>query len=221
MGRRFVLVGLMVVVAYGSMLQIQIGSLLAATFLLLQVQASPYRVLYDNHLASTASFCICVLYLTCVAFKNAGLVDLADIQEKMSTEQRKVFVLNTAHLTFIFLAALFGALAVSALLFALTLGQERGRRRKEARAAKARRLRRLKDGSEVLPPRLPPRPPRFPYGPWHLFLSHNWAQGQADSTHAASRTMDHSPASPCASLCSPVPRSSPRVSSANRQAAAA
>ena len=34
-----------------------------------------------------------------------------------------------------------------------------------------------------------------------------------DSTHAASRTMDYSPASPCASLRSLVPPSSPRVSS--------
>ena len=43
--------------------------------------------------------------------------------------------------------------------------------------------------------------------------SKNWHVGDsAACTHAASRTMDYIPASPCASFRSPVPRSSPRVS---------
>jgi hypothetical protein len=42
MGRRLVLVGLMVL-AQGSMVQLLTGTLLSAAFLLFQVQASPYK----------------------------------------------------------------------------------------------------------------------------------------------------------------------------------
>ena len=53
--RRLVLVGLMVL-AQGSMLQLVMGTLLSAVFLLFQVQTSPYIEMADDFLASASSF---------------------------------------------------------------------------------------------------------------------------------------------------------------------
>ena len=58
--RRLVLVGLMVL-AQDSMLQLIMGTCLAAMFLLFQVQASPYRAVSDGFLASSSSFCLVVV----------------------------------------------------------------------------------------------------------------------------------------------------------------
>ena len=52
--RRFVLCGLMVLVP--GMLQVVLGLLLSAVFLLVQVQASPYTDMADDFLASSSSF---------------------------------------------------------------------------------------------------------------------------------------------------------------------
>lgn len=62
--QRFVLVGLMVLYQ-DSMMQIFVGTLLAAGFLLFQVQAQPYKNISDNFLASVASFCLVIIFLCC------------------------------------------------------------------------------------------------------------------------------------------------------------
>ena len=60
--RRFVLVGLMVL-AQGSMVQLIMGTLLSAVFLLFQVQAAPYKDLSDDYLASASSFSLVILFI--------------------------------------------------------------------------------------------------------------------------------------------------------------
>jgi hypothetical protein len=77
--RRLVLVGLMVL-AQGSMLQLFVGTLLSAAFLLFQVQASPYVQLSDNFLASASSFSLVVVFLCSGAFKQYEIFGLRDIQ---------------------------------------------------------------------------------------------------------------------------------------------
>ena len=79
MFRRFLLVGLMVL-AQGSVMQVIIGALFAAVFLLLQVQARPFESLFDDVLASAASFCLVVVFLCAIAFKYLALTQLTDIQ---------------------------------------------------------------------------------------------------------------------------------------------
>ena len=69
--RRFVLVGLMVYVCNGSMIQIILGTLFSTIFLLVQVQAQPYVSRLDDQLASSCSFCLVVIFLCSYAFKNA------------------------------------------------------------------------------------------------------------------------------------------------------
>ena len=169
--RRFVLVGLMVL-AQGSIAQIIAGTLLSAFFLLLQVQASPYKHLSDDFLASAASFSLVVVFVCVYAFKDAALTTLPDIQLKLSAEQESIYVIDPAALTAILFGALIGALLVSFGLFGVIYAAEMQRRRRENLAGKARRLRARKDDSEVQAPPLPDGTD------FHLFLSHVWGTGQ-------------------------------------------
>ena len=60
--RRLVLVGLLVLVR--GMIQLILGTLFAAIFLLFQVQASPYADMGDDFLASACSFgLVALLYV--------------------------------------------------------------------------------------------------------------------------------------------------------------
>ena len=94
--RRFVLVGLMVLVQ-DTMMQLIFGTLLTAAFLLFQVQASPYSQMSDDLLASAVSFCLVAVFLTSCAFKYATLLELDDIQQHMSIEQKNLFVQKTIY----------------------------------------------------------------------------------------------------------------------------
>ena len=129
--RRFLLVGVMVCVYNGSMVQIIIGTVLAAIFLLVQVQAQPFLSSFDNQLALSSSFCLVIIFVCSYAFKNAALVDLEVIQDKMSREQQGMYVFNTAILSAILIGALFGTLIFSALIFVILLRRERVRHRNE------------------------------------------------------------------------------------------
>ena len=162
--RRFVLVGVMVL-GQGSMMQLVIGTLLAAVFLLFQVQASPYADISDSFLASVASFALVAVFLCATAFKYIALTDLGDIRAKMSREQRELYQVNAAILTVIVFASVFAALVFSCVLFLVQLRFEDARIRKEARTSKARRLR-YKDGQHEV--HAPPIEERG----FHALLSH-------------------------------------------------
>ena len=69
--RRLVLVGLMVVAFEGSTMQLVIGTLLAAIFLLFQVFASPYKDQADDFVAMAASFALVALFLCSCAARRA------------------------------------------------------------------------------------------------------------------------------------------------------
>ena len=51
------------------MLQLAMGTLLSAVFLLFQVQAAPYVAMADDFLASAASFSLVAIFLCSYAFK--------------------------------------------------------------------------------------------------------------------------------------------------------
>ena len=100
MARRFVLVGLMVLFQ-DTMMQLIVGTLLAAAFLLLQVQAAPYKKLSDDYLASASSLCLLILFLCATEFKHGTLTGLGDIQTKMSIQQKRLYVLRGDALLYI------------------------------------------------------------------------------------------------------------------------
>ena len=54
--RKFLLIGLFVIVEPGSILQISVGTITSAMYLMVQLRADPYRNKIDNNLASGSSF---------------------------------------------------------------------------------------------------------------------------------------------------------------------
>ena len=54
--RKFLLIGLFVIVEPGSILQISVGTITSAMYLMVQLRADPYRNKVDNNLACGASF---------------------------------------------------------------------------------------------------------------------------------------------------------------------
>ena len=164
MGRKFLLVGLMVL-AQGSMRQLYLGAVFAGAFLLFQVQAAPFKEQADDFIASSASFGLAVIFIVSISFKYAALVDLRDIQDVMSTEQDDLYVFDSGILTVLIVISVLGALIVSILIFVIQFTVEARRLQRERLASKARRLRYRMDDEEV-------RAPAIASDGYHLFLSH-------------------------------------------------
>ena len=61
--RKFLLVGLFVTIEPGSILQISIGTIVCAMYLMVQLQAQPYRNMSDNYLAVSSSFSLLMVFL--------------------------------------------------------------------------------------------------------------------------------------------------------------
>ena len=77
-GRRFVLVGLFVVVKPGTIIQIFVGTMFCAAFLMVQLQARPYTRAGDNYLALASSFCILILFTVSILYKYDELTASVD-----------------------------------------------------------------------------------------------------------------------------------------------
>jgi len=171
MFRRLALVGIFVLIKRGSIVQLVVGVVFCAVWLLLQMQAAPFRHLGDNYLASSCSFALLVFFLSCLVSKVGTLTEVQDVQAVLTFEQASDFVVpDLALAVLLFLSSLSALLASFALLL-LQLGLERVRMSREARASKARRLRRKDTGEEV-------EAPVIEDDAFHLFLSHVWDTGQ-------------------------------------------
>ena len=83
MVRKFLLVGLFVTLEPGSILQIAIGTIVCAAFLLVQLQAKPYKNAADDYLAAASSFALLMLFMCSIIFKYDALTASEDLQAKM------------------------------------------------------------------------------------------------------------------------------------------
>ena len=88
--RRLVLVGLMVLYPR-KILQLVLGTLLSAAFLLFQVQASPYAEKTDDPLASVCSFLLVIIFLCSTVFKY---LELTSSKPSRKDEQRAAHLLR-------------------------------------------------------------------------------------------------------------------------------
>ena len=194
MFRRFWLVGVMVVIENGKMLQLILGAVFATILLFLQLLTAPYIATSDNFLAGVSSFALLIVFLCSIGFKDAALTDLSDIREKMSREQKETYTLDTRLLTVIIFLAVIASLVVATVIFFFQLAAERARKRSEARASSARRLRYVSDdreaelGQPIIPDKAAPSfAPTYQMGAvsgrFHIFLSHVWGTGQVVPTH--------------------------------------
>jgi hypothetical protein len=173
MGRRFLLVGLFIVVPFpqGTIMQCALAVFVAIIYLLFQVQAMPFQRTDDNYLALCASVSIVALLLCTTFFKFATFTELPDVQALMSLEQQVDFRVDDLLVMGIFVGCTFGALLFSLLLVLINMKAERQKRALAEQAASMRRLRLVDDGTVVC---LPPAAG----GGFHIFLSHVWGSGQ-------------------------------------------
>lgn len=188
MARRFLLVGFFVVKpGQGTVEQLAYGTLVSIVYLALQMSASPFKRASDDFLANVCSLLIAVLYICAIFFKFGALTDVGDLQRVMSTEQRGDYRPPFATLTLVLGSTSIGAVAILGIIIAVQAANEALQARIAARAAMARRLRYFdtEEEAEPAPPANWPKwltpkhecPPNQ-IGPFHILLSHNWAQGQ-------------------------------------------
>jgi hypothetical protein len=115
--RKFLLVGVMVLVEPGTLLQISIGTIFCAVYLLIQLQARPYLSRADGFLADVSSFSLLMVYFCCTIYKFGMLTGSDDLQ--LSLEQRQKYTIpGTAFSAILFLSVL-GSLFFAGVLVAV------------------------------------------------------------------------------------------------------
>ena len=78
MGRKFLLVGLFVwQPTQGSITQIAVGTIVAAVYLMIQLQAKPYKHATDDYLATASSFGLLMIFI-CYSIWSADPYDESD-----------------------------------------------------------------------------------------------------------------------------------------------
>ena len=63
MARKFLLVGIFVVVTPGTVMQVALGTIVSAAYLMVQLQASPYKSRSDDYLAVASSFGMLMVFM--------------------------------------------------------------------------------------------------------------------------------------------------------------
>ena len=75
MMRKFLLVGLFVCIEPGSITQIAMATIVTAVYLLVQLNAKPFKNPADDFLAASASFALLMLFFCSVIYKYIALTD--------------------------------------------------------------------------------------------------------------------------------------------------
>ena len=186
MSRRFLLVGIAVIIRPGTIVQLTAATLLSMIYLILQHEIGPYASPADNFIALASSFSLAILFFSCVLLKLGLLMELDDVRVRLSTKLLEVFDVPTGSLSVIIFASVVLSLAFAAFTISAQLEAERKHQAYLSLHQKARRLRWAKDDSEVKPP-----PP--PEKGYHLFLSHVWSTGQDQMRIVKQRLLEMMP----------------------------
>ena len=139
MARKFLLVGLFVNLQPGTLLQITVAVIVCATYLMVQLQAAPYKNRSDDFTAAAASFSLLMVrrlrthptlapsslshavrawqvFVCSMLYKVDMLTQTTRIQEAMTDEQETDYIVSG-----LLLSAILVASVVGSLLFALVL----------------------------------------------------------------------------------------------------
>ena len=68
--RKFLLVGLFATIQPGTILQISIGAIVCAAYLMVQLQAAPFKNLSDDYLATASSFALLMVYFCSIMYAS-------------------------------------------------------------------------------------------------------------------------------------------------------
>jgi len=125
--RKFFLIGMMVIVCRGSILQITIGTVANAAYLMMLLQAQPYKHRYDNYLAQGSSFGLLMVFFACVLYKYESLVASDDLRVKMSFEQREYFSVPSLVLSRVLFLGVLSSFLIAGVLVSIQVGLNRRR----------------------------------------------------------------------------------------------
>ena len=159
--RKLVLVGFMSLVEMGSMIQLVLGMLISLVFLLLQMQAQPFRDDGDNALAMYTATSLPLLFFSCVLFRSTEFFDFGQVKALLAEDTRDMYVVSSSFVIGVMSASIVLALVLSIPVLYVSLKVTRN----------AVVLRWSRDNYRVVPRLLSP-------GQHHTFLSHKWTTGQ-------------------------------------------
>lgn len=148
--RRFLLVGMAVVIWPGSLTQLSVGTSVALVFLTVQMQARPFRRTTDDFVALSSSLSLVVLFFCCILLKVGSVVELDVVSGSIAL--RAAFNIPTTYLSIVLVGSVVGSVSLAAVLLVYQLRDERRAAieaaRREEQEAKAKRLR-YADGTLV------------------------------------------------------------------------
>ena len=138
MFRRLLLVGIMVLVLRGQLTQLVISTVFCLMYLLIQMQAQPYRDSADDYLANACSFSMSIIFLCCIMFKISTLTELKEILARMSPEQQVDFNVPSVELSWVMFGSVIAAGVCTCWLLFDRLAKERIQMGKEEVRHRAR-----------------------------------------------------------------------------------
>ena len=123
----FFLVGLMSIVLEGSIVQLMIATLFCILYLILQLQAKPYKDPSDDFVALSSTASLVVLDFSCVILKVGALTETPEVDAILSPRLRANFKLPNGLLTAIILGSVVCTLFLS-LVIGIQIGRDERRR---------------------------------------------------------------------------------------------
>lgn len=164
--RRFILVGALQLLPTGSFTQISAAFIFALLYMVIQLQAQPFKGVRNNFLAMIVSLMITSMLFCCLLVR----LDLV-MRLSMPLDWRKRFSVPTLAITVGFSISVVVVLIFLLGVLTMQAADEQARLRHEEKSARSRRLRYMSDDDEVL---VPP----VAFDGFHVFLSHVWGTGQ-------------------------------------------
>ena len=159
---RLTLVGFFVLFEPGSLTQLVLGMVTTLFFLLIQMQASPYRHDIDTYLAVSCNCSLALFFLCCITFKIITFTELDKVQGVMTPDLVADYDTPVMALTFGMIVCLLLASGLAAIFVVWRVDKDFRQRR---------RVCHIDGDKEAVCPQVA-------RGHFHLFLSHNWTQGQ-------------------------------------------
>ena len=165
----------------GSLSRLLLAVLTAVVFLTMLTLQRPYLSKWNNYLSIGLNFSLLCYLILCVGFQMGDFVEQTG--DTISQEYREQYDFNSVLMTIVTMLFTLAGVVLFVAFFFNEIRQQVGMRKWVLRYADS--------DKEVAPAALSQNWPKYlkpkaecgqnQVGPFHLFLSHNWAQGQDEA----------------------------------------
>ena len=125
--RRLLLVGVFVLPRHdgqGSIEQLGYGTVTATLYLAIQTSAAPFKHATDDFFAAGCSLMLALFFVCSIFFKFAELTQLAELQDRMTIEQKDDYLMPYTVFGGILMAACSGVFVLLGVIFAMQAGDQ-------------------------------------------------------------------------------------------------